>query len=173
MVMVKPAISKFNNQFSYKNRVEMQPQSPYPTGYFPASQPRKSNAWKWILGICITLFLLCGGGLVACVALIGTTASSIEEEQKSKSGDVVLSKCEVTLVGLIPNARITYEVTNSSDKVRTYFVDFSASQPNGARYGNTTDIVTDVRPGQTAVEEAFIVLADGATTATCSIDNVS
>jgi hypothetical protein len=63
-------------------------QSPGPPHYPPpiAAAPKKSNAWKWVLGVLGGLVLLCGGGFVACTVLVGKGIDdAVETEQAEDS----------------------------------------------------------------------------------------
>lgn len=75
-----------------------QPQHPQPPPYqAPAAAPKKSNAWKWILGILGALVLVCGGGFVACTVLVGKGVNdAVEESQRQKQARAAENKksCE-------------------------------------------------------------------------------
>jgi hypothetical protein len=60
-----------------------QPQQPYQAPV--ASQPKKNNAWKWILGTLGALLLVCGGGFVACTALVGKSVNDAVEDTRAEA----------------------------------------------------------------------------------------
>jgi hypothetical protein len=66
---------------SYPNQPSGPPPYPAPV----AAVPKKSNAWKWILGILGGLVLLCGGGFVACTALVGKGINDAVETEQAEN----------------------------------------------------------------------------------------
>ncbi|MCW6005367.1 DUF4352 domain-containing protein [Micromonospora sp. CPCC 205371] len=60
-----------------------QPPGPYQPPF--AAAPKKSNAWKWILGTLGVLVLLCGGGLVTCTVLVGQGVNEAVEEDQDRA----------------------------------------------------------------------------------------
>jgi hypothetical protein len=62
-----------------------QPPPPY---YQQSPLPlRRSNAWKWILGILGVIVLLCGGTFVACTALVGTGVNDAAERDQARAAE--------------------------------------------------------------------------------------
>ncbi|MEV0153361.1 FxLYD domain-containing protein [Micromonospora sp. NPDC050686] len=120
--------------------------------------------------------LLCGGGFVACTALVGKAASDVSKDQEAKAGHVKLTSCEGDSAGseFLANVKADIEVNNSSKNQETYLIDVFVLDAKGTRVGNTTTIVSDVRPGQKAVEQAMVVLSQKVTgKITCKVDKVS
>ncbi|MEW2383409.1 FxLYD domain-containing protein [Micromonospora sp. NPDC047707] len=147
-------------------------------GFAPAPPPKKgmSTGLKVFLIIAGLSVLLCGGGFVACTALVGKAASDVSKNQEAKVGHVKLTSCEAEAAGnaLLANVKFDVEVNNSSDEQNTYFIDVFVLDSKGTRVGNTTTIVSDVRPGQKAVEEGMVVLSQQVSgKITCKVDKVS
>lgn len=142
----------------------------------PPQKKGMSTGLKVFLIIAGLSVLLCGGGFVACTALVGKAASDVSKDQAAKAGDVKLTTCEAESAasGLLPNVKFDIEVNNSSKNQNTYFIDVIVLDAEGTRVGNTTTIVSDVRPGQKAVEEGMLLLSQKASgKITCKIDKVS
>jgi len=49
---------------------------------------KKSNAWKWILAILGTFVVLCGGGFIACSALVAGGVDHVVKTEQSKAAAV-------------------------------------------------------------------------------------
>lgn len=63
-----------------------QPDRPPPPYSGPVgAPPKKSNAWKWVLGILGVFVLLCGGVLVACTALVGKGVSDATQNDRARA----------------------------------------------------------------------------------------
>lgn len=142
----------------------------------PAKKPGMPTWVKVLLIIGGLSILLCGGGFVACTALVGKAANDVSNDQKAKAGHVKLTSCEAESAGsgLLPNVNFDIEINNTSDNQNTYFIDVFIMDSAGNRVGNTTEMVTDVRPGQKAVEEGTVLLSQKVTgKITCKIDKVS
>ncbi|MEU2612647.1 hypothetical protein ABZ570_13875 [Micromonospora sp. NPDC007271] len=148
-----------------------------PPGYAAAPPPKKgmSTGLKIFLIIVGLAVLLCGGGFVACTALVGKAADDISKSQEAKAGHVELKSCEAESTGdLLANVKFEVEVNNTSKDQNTYLVDVFILDDKGTRVGNTTSIVSDVRPGQKAVEEGVVLLSQKVSgEVTCKIDKVS
>lgn len=147
-------------------------------GYAPATPPKKgmSTGLKIFLIIAGLSVLLCGGGFVACTALVGKAATDVSNDQAAKVQHVKLKTCEAELAdgGIFPTVKFDLEVNNSSKNQNSYFIDVFVYDAKGTRVGNTTEMVSDVRPGQKAVEEGSILLSQKVSgKITCKIDKVS
>jgi len=155
----------------------MQPSYPYRQ---PA--PKKSNAWKWILGSLIGLLLLCGGGLVGCTTLFSAAANDvsnqIEKEQTDKASGVKIDKCVVDRAddSIFPTVGADLTINNTTADQQTYFIDIFIKDAKGVRLANGSAMVTDVRPGQAVKHTETIYLtkklAAGAKV-NCTVDKVS
>ncbi|GGR83047.1 hypothetical protein GCM10010169_29070 [Micromonospora fulviviridis] len=155
-----------------------QPTPPPPPGYAPVPPPKKgmSTGLKVFLIIAGLAVLLCGGGFVACTALVGKAADDVSKSQDAKAGHVELKSCEAESAGdeFLANVKFDVEVNNTSKDQNTYLVDVFVLDAKGTRVGNTTAIVSDVRPGQKAVEQGMVVLSQKVTgDVSCKIDKVS
>ncbi|SBT48154.1 FxLYD domain-containing protein [Micromonospora auratinigra] len=156
-----------------------QPGTPVPPpGFTPAPPPKKgmSKGLKIFLILAGLSVLLCGGGFVACTALVGKAASDVSKEQDAKAGHVKLTSCAGEAAGddLLANVKFDVEVNNASKNQNTYFIDVFVLDAKGTRVGNTTTVVSDVRPGQKAVEEGTVLLSQKVTgKITCKVDKVS
>lgn len=153
---------------------------PPPPGYEygPATPPKKgmSKGLKITLIVVGLLVILCGGGFAACTALVGKAANDISTEQSAKASHVKLTTCKAESAGadVFPTVKFDVEVTNSSKNQNTYFLDVFIMDSAGTRVGNTTTIVSDVRPGQTAKEQGIVPLSQKVSgKVTCKIDKVS
>ncbi|MFI5488103.1 FxLYD domain-containing protein [Micromonospora echinaurantiaca] len=157
----------------------MSHQTPAPSPEFtPAPPPKKgmSTGLKVFLIIAGLSVLLCGGGFVACTALVGKAANDVSKDQAAKVGHVKLNTCEVDSASsdLLPNVTFDIEVNNSSDDQNTYLVDVFVFDAAGTRVGNTTEVISDVRPGQKSVQEGTILLSQKVSgKISCKIDKVS
>lgn len=49
----------------------------------PGPAPKKSNTWKWVLGILGGLVLLCGGGVAACAVFVGTSVNEVVQQNEA------------------------------------------------------------------------------------------
>lgn len=146
--------------------------------YTPPTPPKKgmSKGLKIFLIIAIAGVVLCGGGFVACTALVGKAANDISKEQDAKASHVKLTSCAAESAGadVFPTVKFDVEVTNSSKSQNTYFIDVFIMDGSGVRVGNSTEIVSDVRPGQTAKEQGVVPLSKKVSgKITCKIDKVS
>ena len=98
---------------------------------------------------------------------------TFSKDQEAKAGHVVLKTCEIDSADsdLLPNVKFDLEVNNSSENQNTYFIDVFVYDAKGTRVGNTSSIVSDVRPGQKAVERGSILLSQKVTgKITCKVD---
>ncbi|SDZ35697.1 hypothetical protein SAMN05444365_11143 [Micromonospora pattaloongensis] len=149
-----------------------------PPGYAPAPPPKKgmSKGLKIFLILAITSLVLCGGGFVACTALVGKAASDISKEQEAKVGHVKLTSCKAESAGneIFPTVKFDLEVNNSSKSQNTYLIDVFILNEKGDRIANTTEIISDVRPGQKATEQGMAPLSQKVSgKIECKIDKVS
>lgn len=153
------------------------PTGPYAGPIAPPTPPKKgmSKGLKITLIIAGLLVILCGGGAVACTALVGKAANDISNEQSAKVGHVKLTSCKADAGGgTFPTVKFDVEVNNSSKNQETYFIDVFIMDSAGTRVGNTSAIVSDVRPGQKATEQGIVPLSQKVSgTITCKIDKVS
>lgn len=134
-------------------------------------QPRKSNAGKIALFIVIAVVAVgvcLVGGLMA---LLGLGANEHEKEVKAKVNEVTIldGGCRMTEFG----PEVEYEVTNKSDRTRSYWVTITFEQ-SGTRVGDVTGIVNDLAPGQTAKDKAVLGSFNGNKSAefTCALNEV-
>lgn len=155
------------------------PPAPHGTFYGGQPTPPKKGMPTWakvLLIIGILSVVLCGGGFAACTLLVGKAANDIEKGNAAKAGHVKLTTCEAQSAdsGLLPNVNFDIEVNNSGKSQETYFIDVIVTDASGTRVGNTTEVISDVRPGAKAVEEGTVLLSQKVTgTITCKIDKVS
>lgn len=146
-----------------------------------APAPRRSTA-KIVLIVAAILVALCGGGAVACTALVGKAASDVDKqiktEQVAKQDGVKITRCNTTKAAddIFPHVEVELEIVNSTADQQTYFLDLFVKDAKGVRLANGSAMVTDVRPGQ-KVNHAETVHLTKALKAgakvTCSIDKVS
>lgn len=153
-------------------------QSPAPGSAPVPPLPKKgmSTGLKVFLIIAGLSVILCGGGFVACTALVGKAANDVSNDQKAKVAHVALKTCEAQRADadLFPTVKFDIEVNNSSKNQETYFIDVIVLDSAGTRVGNTTSIVSDVRPGQKAVEKGTLMLSQKVSgKITCKVDKVS
>lgn len=163
-----------------------QPPQQYPSTqpYVPSAPqyqgppPKKgmSTGVKVTLIIVGVLVLLCGGGFVACTALVGGAANEVSKSQKAKESHVKLTGCNIQRAdaGFLPNVKVDLSVNNTSKNQETYFIDVFVLNSAKERVGNSTAIVSDVRPGQTAKETEMVLLTKAVSgSITCQVDKVS
>lgn len=142
-------------------------------GYVP---PKKSRGWLWFTIGIVTIILACLGGLGACALLVGGTAAEFDKQQRAMADDVKIINCDFSDSGnsLIPNVEVMLEVTNGSDNQLTYLIDVFVFDDKGNRIGNSTAVVSDVRPDQVVKESSTVILSEPVTgTITCKVDKVS
>jgi hypothetical protein len=150
-------------------------------GYTPPPAKKGMSTGLKIFLIVVGLsVLLCGGGFVACTAVAGKAVNDVSTEisnkQAAKAGHVKLTTCEAESAasGVLPNVKFDIEVNNTSADQETYLIDVFITDEAGTRVGNTTSIVSDVRPGQKAVEQGTVLLSQKASgKITCKVDKVS
>ncbi|SCE69588.1 hypothetical protein GA0074695_0381 [Micromonospora viridifaciens] len=155
------------------------PTTPQPApGYGPQPTPKKgmSKGLKITLIIVGVLILLCGGGFVACTALVGKAASDISKEIDAKAEHVKLTSCKAESANndLFPTVKFDLEVNNSSKNQNSYFVDVFILDEAGTRIATTAAVIADVRPGQKATEQGIAPLSEKVSgKISCKIDKVS
>lgn len=145
-------------------------------GYTVKPKKKMSTGLKVTLIIVGVLALLCGGGFVACTALVGGAANEVSKNQQAKSSHVKLTGCNVQRAdaGILPNVKVDLTVNNTSKNQETYFIDVFVFNSANERVGNSTAIVSDVRPGQTAKETEMVLLTKAVSgSITCKVDKVS
>lgn len=147
----------------------------------PAPTPHR-NTWKVILIIAAILVALCGGGAIACTALVGKAASDVDRqiktEQVAKQDGVKITKCNTTKAAddIFPHVEVELEIVNTTADQQSYFLDLFVKDAKGVRLANGSAMVTDVRPGQKVNQAENVALTKALKTGakvTCSIDKVS
>lgn len=134
---------------------------PYPQPqpqYAPQPPPKKSNAWKWILGVAIGLVVLCGGGLAACAAIGMNAVDSVVDEQNAKKSDVKVTSCNSKPNEILSSVEVGYTIKNSGSSRRTYLVTFAVNDAAGNRLGETVGSSLDLDPGQSTSNTSPVLL---------------
>lgn len=143
--------------------------------------PRRSTG-KIILIVAAILVALCGGGAVACTALVGKAASDVDKqiktEQVAKQDGVKVTKCNTSKAAddIFPHVEVELEIVNTTADQQSYFLDLFIKDTKGVRLANGSAAVTDVRPGQKVNQTETVALTKAlkaGTKLTCSIDKVS
>jgi len=131
--------------------------------YAPPAAPKKGMpAWGWILiavGACAVLLCV---GLTALVFLAG------------KSANVGDSDVRITLCTPDPStgwARATVAVLNGDSRQHDYIVNV-AFERGGSQVGTGFVVISDLAPGQSAVDDA-VALGKDAVGYTCRITDVT
>lgn len=136
-----------------------------------APQPKKSNTGKWIVAAIVGLLVLCGGGAAACVAVAGSAVNEMDNQiqhgSTEKAKDISGIKCERGSMG----ATVRYTVTNSSDRVQSYSVQFKILDGSGTVLDTANGFVSDLKPGQKASDKAM-GLAEVPSGIKCQLDRV-
>lgn len=169
------------------------PPQEYPSTqpYIPSASdyqgpPKKSGMPTWVkvlLTIGIASLLLCGGGFVACTAIVDKAATDVSNdinaEQAAKASGVKATKCDTTKAkdDIFPHVTVTLEIVNTTKDQQTYFVDlFIKDKKTGVRVSNGSAMVSDVRPGQKVTHQEQVHLTSdvkAGTTLECTVDKVS
>ncbi|WP_431994079.1 hypothetical protein [Streptomyces griseoflavus] len=76
------------------------------------------------------------------------------EEAGGERGDLVSFEIEDRSQAGIENIWVTWTITNRSSEKSTYTWEWEAVGPDGKRLYNSTELATDVQPGQTATGES-------------------
>ncbi|MFN2501864.1 MAG: hypothetical protein ABR530_07630 [Pyrinomonadaceae bacterium] len=96
--------------------------------------PRKSSkAWIWVLGILAALVLVCGGGLIGFLALVGSqvdTTSSVATDNNRSNSQTLANRSKTTSTS-------TSTSTSSSSRDDLETVDLSSWVREYSAYGNT------------------------------------
>jgi len=107
----------------------------------------KRKKWPWVLGVCMILTAMCGGGSLAALAF---GAKVVNDEIESHRSDVTL--VEGTCKGNKEGWSVKVKITNSSTTSnRSYWAQVSLEAGEN-RIGDGHVIVNDLKPGQTKTE---------------------
>lgn len=137
---------------------------------------------KVILIVAAVLIALCGGGAVACTALVGKAASDVDKniktEQVAKQDSTKITKCNTAKAAddIFPHVEVELEIVNTTADQQSYFLDLFVKDAKGVRLANGSAMVTDVRPGQKVNQTENVALTKAlkaGAKVTCSIDKVS
>lgn len=123
-----------------------------------AAAPKKSNAWKWLLGIGVAVVVLCLGGFGACAALGVGAVNDVVKDQTAKKSDVTITSCVAKPNKVLSSVDIGYKITNSGDTKRTYLVTFAVDDAAGNRLGETLGSSLDLNPGQSTSATSPVLL---------------
>lgn len=115
--------------------------------------------------------------LIVAVVIGGTPSSPNGGGDETPAGstntaedDVKVAKCE-TRGNAIGMAGIEVRVTNSTDRVQSYFVTVSVNDAAGNRLTEANGASNSVRPGQSATAKLLAGAVDGAVS--CAVANVT
>ena len=132
------------------------PNQPYVPPVPPA--PKKSNVWKWLLGIGAAVVVLCLGGLGACAALGIGAVNKIDKDAAAKKSDVTITSCTTKPNKILNSVDVGYKITNSGNTKRTYLVTFAVDDATGNRLGETVGSSLDLNPGQSTADTSPVLL---------------
>ena len=137
-----------------------------------------STGVKVLLFIVVGSILSCALGAVLFMGLIGTAANEVANEQDAKTAGVKVVGCVTNEASndIFPHVEVQVEVKNTTKNQQTFFLDLFVKDANQVRLGNTTDMVSDVRPGQQVKHTGTVPLSEplkAGTKLTCSVDKVS
>lgn len=129
-----------------------------------APPPRKSNAWKWILGVIAAVLLCAIGGMVIAGIGIGGAVKSVEKAETDRLSHVELTGCKRTIIDSI---EVTYRITNRSDTQQSYMLEIDVTS-GSERVGTATGFEDAVPAGGTANGTAVgtVTAENGALTCT-------
>lgn len=151
--------------------------------YYPPPPPPRRK-WPWVvLGLFVFVFVI--GSLGDSDATSTTSPGQqrspvavLEEPgalgalptNTGAEGDVKVTKCAMggNAIGM---ADIEVRITNSTDRVQSYFVTVSVNDAAGNRLTEANGASNSVRPGQAATAELLASAVDGA--ASCAVANVT
>ena len=143
--------------------------------------------WAITLGVLVLLFVIAsvagggsdGDGDMSSEAPAQTeapadseaeTEAPVETEAPAKTEPPAGEDADVGPCTLLSEDTIIYEVTNNSSKQSSYFIDVNFLNDAGERVGDETTILSNLRPGETALEEQFVFDTAGGTA--CEIAEV-
>lgn len=96
-------------------------------------------------------------------------ASAVSATTDSAMSDVTINECNGT--GQFGLAKVAVRITNSTDRVQSYFVTVSVNDAAGNRLGEVNGASNSVAPAQSATAELLGGATEGA--ANCTVANVS
>lgn len=126
-----------------------------PMQAYPQQPPKKGKAWKIVLGVLIGMFLLCGGGLVACTGIFAAGSAEMERQDNEAAKSVTITNCKGE--NLLGSTMVTveYTVKNSTDKARSYSIQFDIYTADGkTRLGEAHGVINSLAAGKTATEKS-------------------
>lgn len=148
-----------------------QPTTPHP--------PPRNRKWPWVIGGFAALLVfgnVINGGHDArtSTSTASTTPSTATfgalSTTSSPEDDVKVSKC-VTSGNSIGMADIAVRITNSTNRVQSYWVTVSINDAGGNRLAEANGASNSIRPGQSANAGLLASGVDGA--ASCAVANVT
>ncbi|MEI5522633.1 hypothetical protein WB401_16090 [Streptomyces brasiliscabiei] len=83
-----------------------------------------------------------------------------EQPKADERSDLISFKVDDRSQAGITMIWVTWTIKNNSSEKSNYSWDWEAVDPSGKRVGNSTELVTDVQPGQTATGESPTVIDD-------------
>ena len=161
----------------YWGPTHYQPSQPPPYAA-PYAPPKKRHRIRNTILIVAAVFV--GIGVISAVAngAKSTTHPVVSGVQTQSNNETHPPQADVnpgwTLAseGFDNYAKVTGTVTNHSSKTSTYTLHFDLIGSNGVRLDDTTAIVNEVQPGQTANFETFPVQAAGAHATLTTVDRM-
>ena len=139
----------------------------------PPPPPVRQRRRGLIIGM-IAAVVLCGGGAGTAAYLV-TRAGSKAVNDLNKELNAVRTDLRITGCTLKPNAfvatvEITWEITNSGTRQRTYTPGFVVTAKDGTQLGTGAGLVAGLEPGR-KVRRSTTVLVDKKTTGkvTCAL----
>lgn len=154
-------------------------QPPNGPAYQPMAAPpkKKSKALVVTLSIVGGLVLLCGGGAVACTALVGKAASDVstdmaKEASVKKAGvSIKPGTCKASQFG---GYDVTVTIKNGTTKVQSYWVQVNLETADGkTRLGEAHAIANDLTAGATQDVETSGSATSFPAGAKCIIGDIS
>ena len=160
---------------------------PPPPGAFPPGGPQPTpKKGRGCLIAALVLGALIVFGIIAVAILLVVAADSVDttfeqvdissgdsDEDQSEQNGTATGGAEANDVGpcvVVDDDAIELDVTNNSSKQSTYVVDVNFLDANGQRVADESFFISDLRPGERAVEESFAFSLEGA--ASCEIAEV-
>lgn len=119
----------------------------YPS--YPQPLPRKSSVPKIVLIVLGVLALVCGGGAVACAALLTKATSDVASQAANKKTDVSIKagSCKANQFG---GYEVTVIIVNSADTAKSYWVQVNlVSADDKTRLGEAHAVANDLNSGAT------------------------
>lgn len=138
----------------------------YSNAPMPPPQVRKNRTWLWILiGVGSALVIAC---CIGTLFIVDTAAREVDEKENAKANAVKITECKAGDIG----TNIHYTVTNATEDMQSYWIQFEVKDSSGRRLAETHGIHNNVAAGQ-KLDDIASTLTKTPPGATCSIVKIT